>query len=87
VPDPGLAIGGVQEHGGEVLRGQGAVAELADFRVQTHADPRHFRLGDPGVSAERFDEVIHLASRDAVDISLHHDRERGLVNPAAPLRP
>jgi hypothetical protein len=86
LPDPGFAIGGVEKHGGEVLRGQGAVAELGNFLVQTRADPRHLRFGDPGVSAERFDEVIHFAGRDAVDVGLHHDREQGLVNPAAPLQ-
>ena len=86
VTDPGFAIGGVEEHVGEVLGGEGAVAELGNFRIQARADPGHFRLGDSSVSAEGFDEVVDLAGRDAVNIGLHHHSEEGLVDATAPLQ-
>ena len=41
VVDPGLAVGGVQEHVGERLLGQAAVAERAHLGVEVGADPRH----------------------------------------------
>ena len=49
VPNAGLAVGRVEEHIREVLRGEGAVAELGDLGVQARADPGHLRLGAQGV--------------------------------------
>ena len=86
VADAGLTIGGVEKHVGGVLRGKGAVAELGHLSVQTCADPGHFRLGDPGISAGGFDEVVDFPGRDAVDVGLHHDREQRLVHPPAALQ-
>ena len=86
MPDPGLAVGGVEEHVGEVLRGEGAVTELGHFSVQACTDPGHFRLGNPSVRTERFDQIVDFPGRDAVNVSLHHDREQRLVHPAAPLK-
>ena len=86
VPDPGLAVGGVEGHIREVLRGQGSVAKLGYFRVEARKDPGHFGLGDAGISAERCDEVVDLPSGDAVHVGLHHHREQGLLDPTAPLQ-
>ena len=50
--DPGLAVGGVEEHVRERGVGQRPVPERADLLVQVSADPRHLALGDPGVDAQ-----------------------------------
>jgi hypothetical protein len=49
VIDPGLAVGGIQEHIPEQLPGQAPVPERRDLGVQVSADPAHLRLGDPAV--------------------------------------
>jgi hypothetical protein len=49
VVQPGLAVGGVQEHVREDGVVQGALRERVDFLVQLGTDPRDLRLGDPGV--------------------------------------
>ena len=66
VIDPGLAVGGVQEDIRELLVGQAAVAERAHLGIQVGADPAHFGLGDAGVGAEGFDQVVDLAGGHAV---------------------
>jgi len=78
--DPGLAVGGVEEHVGEGLAGEAAVAERGDLDVEIGADPRHLALADTGVGAERFHQVIDLARADPVQIGLHHHREQRLVD-------
>jgi hypothetical protein len=83
VVHPSLAVGRVQEHVGEGLLGQAAVAERAHLLVEISADPRHLAFGDAGVRAEGFDQVIDLAGRHAVQVGLHHHREQRLVDPAA----
>ena len=52
---PGLAVGGVEEDVGELLVGEAAVAERADFLVEVRADPADFGLADAGVRAQGFD--------------------------------
>ena len=83
--DPGLAVGGVEEHIGVGDLGQGPVAECADLLVEVRADPGDLGLGDPGVSTQCLDQVIDLAGRDAVQVGLHHHREQRLVDPAPAL--
>lgn len=84
--DAGFAVGRVEEHVRVGLIRERSVAERGDVLVQVRADPRHLGLRDAGIRAERFDEVVDLPGRDAVDVRLHHDREQRLVNPAAPLQ-
>ncbi len=82
--DPRFAVGRVKEHirvGG--VR-QGSVAERGHVLVKVRADPRHLRLRDAGVRAERFHQIIDLPGADAVNIGLHDDREQRLIDPAAP---
>src|SRR5438034_3465357 len=43
-------------------------------------------LRDPAVRAERLDQIIDLAGRGAVQVSLHDHREQRLINPPAPLQ-
>jgi hypothetical protein len=86
VPDPGFAVGRVEEDVGEVLGGKSAVTKLDDFRIQARADAGYFGLRYPGVRTECFDEIIDLAGGDAVDVGLHHDREQCLVDAAAALQ-
>jgi len=85
-PDPGLAVGRVQEHIRERRAGQGPVAERGDLLVQAGADPRDLGPGDPGVGAQRLDQVIDLAGGDPVQVGLHHHREQRLVHPTTPLQ-
>jgi ribosomal protein L37AE/L43A len=84
-PDPGLAVGRVQEHVGEPRLGQRPVTKRPDLLIQARADPRDLTLGDPGVGPQGLDQVIDLPGADPVQVGLHHDREQGLVDPAAPL--
>ena len=44
VIDPGLAIGGVEEHIREPLVGQGPIPERGDLGVQVGSDPRDLAL-------------------------------------------
>ena len=85
-PDPGLAVGGVQEHVWERLPASDQVPEHGDFGVQISADPRHLGPGDPAVRPQRLDQDIDLASAGAVQVGLHDDREQRLVNPPPPLQ-
>ena len=47
--DPGLAVGGVQEHIGEALPGQGAVPEGGHLAIEVGADAADLDLGDAAV--------------------------------------
>ncbi len=86
VVDAGLAIRGVEEHIGVAGNAEVTATECADFVVEISANPRHLRLGDAGISAERLDQISDLPSRDAVKLCLHHNGEQGLINAAAPLK-
>ena len=81
--DPGLAVGGVEEHVGVGDLGQRPVPERPDLLVEVRADPRDLGLADPGVGAERLDQVVDLPGRDPVQVGLHHHREQRLVDPPA----
>ena len=82
----GLAIRRIQEHVRECHGAEVAAGERADFEVQVGADAGDFGLGDPGVGAEGFDQVVDLPGRDAMQIRFHHDSEQSLVDPAAALQ-
>jgi len=64
---------------------QGSLAKGPHLLVELPTDPRHLGLGDPGVGSECRDEVVDLARRDPVHVSLHDDGVEGLVNAPAPL--
>ena len=83
-PDPGLDVGGVDEHVGELAL-EGPVAERLELGVELSADPRHLGLGDAAVGPQRLDQVVDLAGADTVDVGLHHHCEQGPVDPPAPL--
>ena len=83
--DPGLAVGRVEEHVRVGDVGQGPVPERADLLVEVRADPGDLGLGDPGVGAQRLDQVVDLAGRDPVQVGLHDHREQRLVDPPPPL--
>jgi hypothetical protein len=53
--------------------------------VELAADPGNFGLGDAGFETQRSNEIIDLAGRHAVHVSLHHHREQGPVDAPAPL--
>jgi hypothetical protein len=78
---PGLAVGRVQEHVRVTDLGQRPVPERTDFFVEVRTDPRDLGLADPGVGAERFDQVVDLARGHAVQVGLHDHREQRLVDP------
>ena len=82
---PGLAVGRVEEHVRVGDPGQGPVPERADLLVEVRADPRHLGLADPGVRAQRLDQVVDLPGRDPVQVGLHDHREQRLVDPAPAL--
>ncbi len=84
--DPGLAVGGIQEHIREGLLGEAAVAEGADLGIEVDADPAHFGLGDAGVGTQRADQVVDLPRAHPVQIGLHHHREQGPVDPPPALQ-
>ncbi len=79
--DPGLAVGGVQEHVGKRLVGQRAVPERGDFGVQVGADPGHLGLADAGIGAQRPHQVVDLPRAHPVQVGLHHHREQRLIDP------
>ena len=79
--DPGLAVGGVEEHVGVGDLGQGPVPERPDLLIEVRADPRDLGLADPGVGAQGLDQVVDLPGRDPVQVGLHHHREQRLVDP------
>ena len=81
--DAGFAVGRVEEHVRVRAVRERPIAERRDVLVEVAADPRHLRLADPGVGTERLHQVVDLAGGDAVDVRLHHDREQGLIDPAA----
>ena len=81
----GLDVGGVEEHIRELDMIEGPVPERLERLVELRADAAHFALGDPRRRAERLDEVVDLAGRHAVHVGLHHHREQGPIDPAAPL--
>ena len=80
-----VQVGRVEVDVGELDVVQRPGAERADDLVQAGADPRDLGLGDPGVDAQRLDQVVDAAGRDAVDVGLHHHRVQRLVDPAAGL--
>jgi hypothetical protein len=84
--DPGLAVGGVEEHIREALAGQRAIPERRHLLVQISADAAHLRLADAAVGAQGPHQVVDLAGGDPMQIGLHDHREQGLVDPAAPLQ-
>jgi hypothetical protein len=81
---PRLAVGGIQEDVRVGHLGQGAVPERPNFLVEVRTDAGDLGLGDPGIGAERLDQVVDLAGRDAVQVGLHDHREQRLVDPAPP---
>jgi len=83
--DARLAVRGVKEPIGEVLRGQDPAPEPSHFRIEAGADPGHFRLSDLGIRAQRFDQIVDLMGRDSVNAGLHHNAKQALVDAAAPL--
>ena len=85
VVDTGLAVSGVEEDVGVAGFTEVPAAEPAHFAVEIRANPGDFRLGDAGVRAKSLDQIVDLAGRDAVEVSLHNDGEQGLVDTAAPL--
>ena len=84
--DAGLAVGRVEEHVRVRRLRQGTVAERRDLLVEVLADPRHLRLGDPGVRAESLHQVIDLPGAHAMQVCLHDHREQRLVDPAPALQ-
>src|SRR3954452_2160254 len=86
--DLGGGVADVEVGGVEVdIRERGVVqpplAEGGDDLVEAGADPGHLRLGDPRVDAQRGDQVVDAAGRDAADVGLHHHRIQRLVDAAA----
>ena len=79
-----VEVGRVEVDVGELDVVQRPGAERADGLVEPGADSGDLGLGDPR-TAHRFDQVIDVPGRDAVDVDLRHDRVQGLVNPAAGL--
>lgn len=59
---------------------EGAVPELRDDLIELAADAAHLALGDPRLDAQRGDQVVDLARRDAVDVGLHDDRPQRPVD-------
>ena len=79
-------VGGVQPHIGEWLVVQPPAAEHRHVVVDGFADPRHRRLADAGVTAERLDQVIDLPGGGAGDVGAHDHRPQGLVDASARLQ-
>ena len=78
-----VQVGRIHVDIGELDMPERAGAERANDLVQAGTDPRHLRLGDPGLGAHRLDQVIDRAGGDAVHVGLHHHGVEGLVNTAA----
>lgn len=85
VVHPGLAVGRVQEDVGKDGVVQRPLLERRQFAVDFSADPRHLGLRDPGVGAQRFDQVIHRAGQDPVHVCRHHHGEQRSADPPTPL--
>src|SRR3954451_4395298 len=62
---------------------QPPLAEGGDDLIEAGADPRHLRLRDARVDAQRGDQVVDAAGRHAADVGLHHHRIQRLVDAAA----
>jgi hypothetical protein len=75
-----VQVGGVQVDVGELDVIETPGAEGADDVIETGADPRHLRLGDPRVHPQRGHEIIDGAGGHPVDVGLHHHRVQGLVD-------
>lgn len=83
---PRLAVRGVEEHIRVASLAEVPVPERSNLTIQVRANPRHFGLGDASVRAEGLDDVIDLPGGHPMQVSLHHHREQGLIDPAAPLQ-
>ena len=59
-----------------------AAGERANLSIEVGADPGQLGLGDPGIGAECFDEVVDLPGRDTMQVGLHHHGELRLVDAA-----
>ena len=81
-----MQVGGVEVDVGEAGVPERAGPERTDRLIQAGADPRHLGLGDARVHSKRGDQVVHRASRDPVDVGLHHHRIQRLVDPAPRLK-
>ncbi len=79
--DPGLAVGGVQEHVGERLLGQAPVAERGHLGVEVGADSTDLGLGDPRIGTEGLDQVVDLPRAHTMQVGLHDHREQCLIDP------
>jgi len=84
--DPGLAVGGVEEHVRKRRRGQVPVGERSDLGIQLGADPAHLRLRNSRVGTQRLDQIVDLAHRCARHVGLHHHREQRLIDPPPTLQ-
>src|SRR5690606_444386 len=82
VVDAGLEVGGVEVDVGEAGVVQGSVAEGGEAFVEVAADPGDLALGDAGVRAEGFDQVVDTAGGHAMDVCLDDDGVEGLVDAA-----
>jgi len=79
----GLDEGRVEEDVGETDTVEAALAEGTHDRIEFLADPAHLALLHARIDAQRHDEVVDLARRDAVDIGLHdHRPQRPVDTPA-----
>jgi hypothetical protein len=81
--DPGLEVGGIQEHIGKGGVGQRAGPEGGHLTIQLGAAPGDLRLGDPSVHTQGLDQVVDLAGGGAVQVGLHDHREQRLIHPPA----
>lgn len=80
---PHLAIRRVEEHVRERGVRESAVVESGDLGVEACADAGDLGLRHSRAHAQRGDEVVDTAGRDAVDVGLHDHRMQGLVDPSA----
>ena len=80
-----MDVGGVEPDVDERLMIQPAGAQHGDVGVDLGADPRHRRLRDPAVAAERLDEIVDLPGGGAGDVGGHDHRPQRLVDPPARL--
>ena len=81
-----LHVGGVGEDVGEAHVVERAVPERLQVAVEVGADAADLALGDARCRAERLDQVVDLASADAVDPGPHDHRVQGPVDAAPPLQ-
>jgi hypothetical protein len=69
--DTGFAVGGIEEHIGEGLRGQIPGVEGADLGVEVSADARDLGFGDARLHSQSGHQVVDLAGGGAVHVGLH----------------